>query len=191
MPQGTSRRSLRPMLLTNRLLARPLIADAVPRSRTRRRHEESTIDRRSLRGVHACDAPALTDPAGGHIDFMMTALVAGKAHIDAGRLTPLDAMVLHNGDDQGAGAFRERINARVADGHSRVSGVVTMREFPCSAAARRSSASVRPTRARAAPGTAAALVSDVHRGVRECGSRRAAARPRSAARRRAPTQWPL
>jgi tripartite-type tricarboxylate transporter receptor subunit TctC len=34
-------------------------------------------------------APALTDLVGGHIDAMMTSLVVSKAHIAAGRLTPL------------------------------------------------------------------------------------------------------
>jgi len=34
-------------------------------------------------------APALTDLMGGHINVMMTSLVVSKAHIDAGRLTPL------------------------------------------------------------------------------------------------------
>jgi tripartite-type tricarboxylate transporter receptor subunit TctC len=34
-------------------------------------------------------APALTDLVGGHINVMMTSLVVSKAHIDAGRLTPL------------------------------------------------------------------------------------------------------
>jgi tripartite-type tricarboxylate transporter receptor subunit TctC len=34
-------------------------------------------------------APALTDLVGGHINTMMTSLVVSKAHIEAGRLTPL------------------------------------------------------------------------------------------------------
>jgi tripartite-type tricarboxylate transporter receptor subunit TctC len=34
-------------------------------------------------------APALTDLVGGHINTMMTSLVVSKAHIDAGRLTPV------------------------------------------------------------------------------------------------------
>ncbi len=34
-------------------------------------------------------APALTDLVGGHINVMMTSLVVSKAHIEAGRLTPL------------------------------------------------------------------------------------------------------
>ena len=34
-------------------------------------------------------APALNDLVGGHINVMMTSLVVSKAHIDAGRLTPL------------------------------------------------------------------------------------------------------
>ncbi len=34
-------------------------------------------------------APALADLVGGHINVMMTSLVVSKAHIEAGRLTPL------------------------------------------------------------------------------------------------------